>query len=254
MKIGIVSRLDRKDALELAKLAIDFLAGRAVKLEFESSLAAKLGLRGVALENFKADLVLVIGGDGTILRTLQKCSKPVLGVKVGAVGFLAEAEPAQLFKALEKVLAGRYRIEARIKLKTVLNKELLPDATNEVVLHTARVAKICQFKIKFNSTSQELTGDGLIVATPTGSTSYALSVGSPILDQKVKAFVLAPIAPFRFATRPLVVATESKIEVSLSKGKEWVLVIDGQYERKLKEKDRVKLGLAERAAQFVRLR
>ncbi|MEW6070328.1 MAG: NAD(+)/NADH kinase, partial [Candidatus Thermoplasmatota archaeon] len=191
MKIGIVARTDRKDALKIASKVIEFLSARA-EILVEKDLAPKLKKKSSNLIN--ADIIIAIGGDGTILRALQSYNKPLLGVKVGAVGFLAELQEVErVEEALGKILAGKYETENRIKLKTILGKARLPDATNEVVFHTAKVAKICNFKLKINSDVHEIAADGIIIATPTGSTSYALSVGAPILDKKLKAFVLAPI-------------------------------------------------------------
>ncbi|MDI6708982.1 MAG: NAD(+)/NADH kinase, partial [Candidatus Thermoplasmatota archaeon] len=131
MRVGIIARTDRKDALEIAKKAIEFLSDTAEVL-VEKTLASKLRKKFSNLIN--ADIVIAIGGDGTVLRALRSYNVPLLGVKAGAVGFLAEVQSVENLKdALAKILAGKYKIESRIKLKTILSKERLPDATNEVV-------------------------------------------------------------------------------------------------------------------------
>lgn len=255
MKLGIVSRIDRKDAVDVAKEVIKYSKQKPrTEIIVEKTLGKRIGMKGVDLEKMRADIVIAVGGDGTMLRTLQRCNIPLLGIHVGTLGFLTEVPVGKIYESLEKILKRNFQIEKRIKLKVRLNKERLFDATNEVVLHTARIAKICHFKINVDRVSQEVRADGVIVATPTGSTSYAMSVGSPTINKNVNAFVIAPIAPFRLSARPMVISADSKIDISLAYKEKCILVIDGQYERNTDEKDIVHLSLSEKQAQFVRLK
>jgi NAD+ kinase len=218
----------------------------------EARTAEALGMKGVPLSKMKVDVLITVGGDGTILRTLQGCDAPVMGVNAGVLGFLTEIQPDDIKQAVKRLQNGDYHIDERLKLKTILNGRRLEDATNETVVHTAHIAKMRHFMISIDGTpATETRADGLIVATPTGSTSYAMSVGSSIIDPRVEAFVIAPIAPFRLAARPLVVAAKSKIQVSLREPKECTMVIDGQCEFKIRGDETLVFTASEKRAKFV---
>ncbi|HEX9907306.1 MAG TPA: NAD(+)/NADH kinase [Thermoplasmata archaeon] len=218
----------------------------------ESKTAQALGRKGVLLPNMDADVIVTVGGDGTILRTLQGTDKPILGVNAGVLGFLTEVQPDEVKWAVKRLLKGDYRIEERLKLKTIMNGRRLEDATNEAVIHTAHIAKMRHFAISVDETpATEMRADGLIVATPTGSTCYAMSVGSSIIDPRVDALVIAPIAPFRLAARPFVVPAKSKIEVTISEPRECIMVIDGQCEFKMDGTEKLLFTSSNKKARFV---
>ncbi len=236
----------------VAKKVIDSLRSNKADHVVERCVAEALGMKGVALEDMDADVLITVGGDGTILRTLQSSDAPVLGVNAGVLGFLTEIQPREVDEAVKMLLAGRYHIDKRIKLKTVMNGKRLKDATNEAVVHTAHIAKMRHFVISIDGTpATEVRCDGLIIATPTGSTSYAMSVGSSIIDPRVEAFVIAPIAPFRLASRPLVVSAKSKIAVTIKEPKDCTMVIDGQCEFMLSGEERLMFTASEKKAKFV---
>lgn len=218
-------------------------------------MAEAMGLEGVPLAEINADVIVTVGGDGTILRTLQGTDKPVLGVNAGVLGFLTEVQPGDVKPAITRLLKGDYKIDERLKLKTVMDGKRLEDATNEAVLHTAHIAKMRHFEISIDGArATEIRADGLIVATPTGSTSYAMSVGSSIIDPRVDALVIAPIAPFRLAARPLVAPADSKIGVSIKEPKECIMVIDGQTEFTTKGTERYIFTGSEKKARFISFR
>jgi NAD+ kinase len=215
-------------------------------------MADVLGLKGLPLSSMKVDVLITVGGDGTILRTLQGTDKPILGVNAGVLGFLTEVQPDDIKPAIKKLLSGKYKIIERLKLKTVMNDKRLEDATNEAVLHTAHIAKMRHFEISIDGAkATEIRADGLIIATPTGSTSYAMSVGSSIIDPRVDALVIAPIAPFRLAARPLVVPARSKIVVTIKDPKKCIMVIDGQTEFITKGTERYVFTGSEKKARFI---
>jgi len=129
----------------------------------------------------------------------------------------------------------------------------LYDCTNEAVLHTAQVAKIRDFEVWLNGTLvQKVRADGIIVATPTGSTSYNLSVGGPIVDPRVEAFVISAIAPFKPAARATVVPTNGEVRVKLTKPKECLLVLDGQHEEEIKGTEDIRFSGSESRAKLVK--
>jgi NAD+ kinase len=193
-----------------------------------------------------------VGGDGTMLRTLKGTGHPVLGVNAGVLGFLTEVMPDNIAPAMERLLSGDFRIEERLRLKSVMDGRRLQDAINEAVIHTAHIAKMRHFSISVDGQpATELRADGVIVATPTGSTCYAMSVGSSIIDPRVQALVIAPIAPFRLAARPFVVPASSNIMIAIQEPKECTMVVDGQDEIEMAGHERLEFTASEEKARFV---
>ncbi len=230
---------------------LDCLKGEEVVLE--SMTAEALGMEGEHLDDMDVDLLVTVGGDGTILRAMQKNDAIILGVNAGMVGFLAEVAHDEIPQAMERVLNGEYFIEKRFKLRTDYEGKRLADAMNEAVIHSDAVAKIRHFRIMVDDqVATELRADGVIVSTPTGSTCYAMSVGSPIIDPHVNAFVFVPMAPFKFAARPMVVPSSARIKVELLMDKGCLLVIDGQREYHIRGNSSVEFSLSKNYGRFLR--
>jgi len=260
MIMGLVARSDINEAVKLAGKLADFLNERGVDIVLDAPLAKELGRyqgRTCELEDMEADLVVAVGGDGTILRTQSFISHkkiPLIGINMGTVGFLTEIDPENAFSALEEVLAGNYSVERRNQLLVWHNHEL-PSALNEVVLMTRKPAKMLHIQISVDDEIvEELRADGLIIATPSGSTAYSMSAGGPIIDPRVGAFIIVPICPFKLGARPTVVADESIIKVKLLReGKKAIAVIDGQFEEEINYMDEIIFRKSEDCAYFVRL-
>jgi NAD+ kinase len=181
----------------------------------------------------KTDLVIVIGGDGTVLRTCLKLPKPeppILAVNMGVRGFLTEVAPQDALKAIDQTLKGNYKTDRVIKLASQLGKTKLPDALNEVSITSLAPAKLLRMSIWKNS---ELVGDcqsdGAVIASQTGSTGYSLSAGGPVIDPNVQAFVFTPIAPLT-VFHPIVFSANSTIHIELQRPKKAIIVIDGHYQ------------------------
>lgn len=233
--VGVVSRLDRKKALQLADRIVDALRAKKLEVKLEPSLAKQLRKQDLTtpLGKMKTDLVIAIGGDGTILRTCLKLPKPeppILAVNMGVRGFLTEVAPQEALKAIDQTLKGNYKTERMIKLASQLGKTKLPDALNEVSITSLAPAKLLKMSIWKNS---ELVGDcqsdGAVIASQTGSTGYSLSAGGPVIDPNVQAFVFTPIAPLT-VFHPIVFSTNSTIHIELQRPKKAVIVIDGHYQ------------------------
>jgi NAD+ kinase len=241
------------DLRNFKSVASDVLAAlKGQDYVLEARTAEALGLEGVPIDEMEVDVVISVGGDGTVLRTLQTCDQPILGVNAGVLGFLTEVRPDDIVPSMAKLLKGEYRIDSRGKLKTVMDGKRLQDATNEAVIHTAHVAKMRHFSISVDGQpATEMRADGVIIATPTGSTCYAMSVGSSIIDPRVEALVIAPIAPFRLAARPFVVPSSSTISITVSEPKECVMVIDGQQEFTIEGEEVLEFTASENKARFV---
>jgi NAD+ kinase len=257
IRIGFVSRHDT-ESLQLVESLVDHLKSRAEVL-VEPEVAEKMGMKGTPPEEMDAlhvDLIVSIGGDGTILRTIHKMTDPVpiLGINLGTLGFLVDVEPAEAFEVLDGLLKG-FQADERSRLKVLLNGHCLPPATNEVVLMTASPAKMIEFEIIVDGALMEdFRADGVIIATSTGSTAYAMSAGGPIVDPRVDAIVLVPMAPFKLSSRPWVIPGDSVIEVRLKlPEKDALVVIDGQSMTTISNRDSVFISKAETPARFVKV-
>ena len=254
-KWGIVYNIHVKKAVSLAEDIHEFLLENGEVL-IEKNFTDEKKYKEHSLEeiNKNADIVVTIGGDGTILRALEKIEKPVFAINSGGMGFLSEVESKYATGGLKQVISGKYNVEERAKLKVMLDGKRLPDAANEVTVQSGRIAKIMYLEIFVeNELIETLGADGVIVATPTGSTSYALSVGGPILDPSVDAMVIAPLAPFKLSARPWVVPLKKKIDIKLiPKSKHCKLVIDGESPHDVTTESSIVITGSEKKARFIR--
>ncbi len=257
MKWGVVCSAHTKRSIALAKEIVSFLSDYGVVLA-EETIAGKLSIQGFSFEqiNNECDIVVTIGGDGTIIRALADVEKPLFTINSGGMGFLSEVESKFALQGLKKVINKEYNVEERAKLRVDIEglDESLPEVANEITLQTARIAKIMYFHIFVEGELLETMGaDGVIVATPTGSTSYALSVGGPIMDPTVEAMIIAPLAPFRLSARPWVVPLKKKVQLQvLPKSKETKLVIDGNYALDIETDQKITVSESEHKARFIR--
>ena len=250
-RIGMVCRGEERDVAVLKGL-IECADKRAeVILDRETAKKLKRENQGVKVEDMSVDFLICVGGDGTILRTLHylKTSTPVLGINMGAIGFLAEVQPEDAVSVLTELLEG-FTVEKRERLSVELKGERgrMPYAMNEVVIITSKPGKMLHFAIFVDGEELErLRADGVVFATPTGSTAYAMSAGGPIVDPKVDAAIIVPIAPFKLSARPTIVDINTVISLELLGMKEAELVIDGQFYRKVGKEERVSITRGEPA-------
>ena len=252
-KIGIVSK--RKDS-EVCKMTKTIIKSIPKNLEVlaDEETALKLKIDGCPIEDMDADLVICVGGDGTILKTLQllKKSIPILGIDMGFVGFLADVSQKEAVDVVKKSLKG-FDLEYKARLDVYVNDKRLPYAMNEVVILTSRPAKILHFTIFIDETELEsLRADGVVFATPTGSTAYAMSAGGPIVDPRVDATIIVPLAPYKLSARPSVVSASSIIRFELTQAKEAEIVVDGQFSRPVLEDDVITITKSDEPALFVK--
>ncbi|MCK4475980.1 MAG: NAD(+)/NADH kinase [Methanophagales archaeon] len=256
-RIGMVCRGESEDVLVLKRL-IECIGEKAeVIVDEKTAYKLKKQEQGMKIEDMDVDFLICIGGDGTILRTLHylKSSTPVLGINMGAIGFLAEVQPENAVSALTRVLEG-FEVERRERLSVEVKgeRERMPYAMNEAVVITSKPGKMLHFAIFVDDDELErLRADGVVFATPTGSTAYAMSAGGPIVDPKVDAAIIVPIAPFKLSARPTVVDINTVISLELFGMKEAELVIDGQFYREMGKEDRIGIARGEPAF-FVKIR
>jgi NAD+ kinase len=260
MRIGIVTRHDIHRGVELAEEITEFLIKENIEVLLDPLIVDELRRfhnLSCNLDEMDADIIITIGGDGTILRTQSLINGkkiPIFGINLGTVGFLTEIGPEETFHALKEVLAGNYFVEERTRLDVWHNHDLAP-ALNEVVIMTKKPAKMLHIEVKVDDEIvEELRADGLIIATPSGSTAYSMSAGGPIVDPRVDAFIIVPICPFKLGSRPTVVSGESIIQVRLLReGKKAIAVIDGQYEEEINYMEEVIFQKSIECSYFVRL-
>jgi NAD+ kinase len=256
-KIGLISRCDSHEVLSMVETILAHVDSRAEVL-IDMKTAEMIGHKGTPVAQMRkkgVEFIISIGGDGTVLRGIQKMEDPlpVLGINMGTIGFLVDVNPGEALEAIDKVLSG-FEIEERARLSVKVNDETLPHATNEVVIITASPAKMISCRIFVDkSRMEELRSDGVVLATPTGSTAYAMSAGGPIVDPRVDGTVIVPLAPFKLSARPWVVPAKSEIRMELTvPKKEAVIVIDGQFTRKINYEDIIHITQAEKPARFVK--
>ncbi|MBO5600244.1 MAG: NAD(+)/NADH kinase [Candidatus Methanomethylophilus sp.] len=211
-----------------------------------------LGIQSVPVSDMDVDIIVTIGGDGTILRTAMSNSAAIVGINAGGVGFLAEIDIDDIEEGLARLIRGEFSIDERFKLDTFYNGKKLEPAVNETVVHTDTVGKIRQFKVYVDGRlATELRADGIIISTPTGSTCYAMSLGAPIIDPNVNAFVIVPMAAYKFACRPIVVPADADITVECVLDRGCLLVIDGQAEHQVPGQVKIDFQRSKEKVRFV---
>lgn len=257
-RIGISSRCDKPEIIEMVRQILDRFSSK-VKIFVSTHTAEVLGIEGTPVEKMKeegVELIISVGGDGTVLRNIAKMKDPlpILGINMGTLGFLVDVEPEDALETIEEVLYGFSYIE-RMRIDVFLNGKMLETATNEIAIMSAKPAKIIQFEVYVEDCILDsMRADGVIFATPTGSTAYAMSAGGPIISPRVNAIVIVPVAPFKLSSRPWVIPSDSEITIKLSAPKkEAVIAIDGQKSYRIRPNDIVKLKRSKFPARFVKI-
>ena len=256
---AITANPTRREALELAREVLAFLEREGVDVSLEDCLARELKRPELAvdLEDVRADLLVIIGGDGTVLRACLALAdnRPlILAVNAGTRGFLATVEAEEALEALRACLAGSYQVIERMRLASYVDGERLPDALNELCLTCGVPAKLFRARVyKREQLLMEVEGDGLIIATPTGSTAYSLSCGGPVVDPGLKCIVLTPICPIK-PCWSLVLPPDEEVRVEITRAREPVAVVDGQLTFELSVGSVVRARASERPLRFVALR
>jgi len=256
-RVGIVVKPHQPEALKTLCSVVEWLNERGIALvggpdvqRDQIQLKTGCAIEVMAPEQISdsVDLVVVLGGDGTMIATARMLGDkevPVLGINYGGLGYLAEFRIEELFTALESILSGSFAIEQRVMLavelwrgeETVTRNRVL----NDVVINKSALARIIEIEASLNTHFvNSFRADGLIVSTPTGSTAYNLSAGGPVIYPSMNAVVITPICPFTLSNRPIVVPDESVIELRLiTQNEDVALTLDGQVGFPLKPEDRV---------------
>ena len=250
MKFSIVANTKQENIREILKKVIGFVED----FELDKVTADFLGLNGVEIKDLSGDVIISLGGDGTILHILSQINKPILGINFGGVGFLNELEPeSDILTAIDNVTHKKYFEEKLHRIDTYLNDLNVGTAVNEIVLHTSRVAKIRGFEISTNGKLiDSFRGDGVIIATPTGSTSYSMSIGAPIIYPTMKSNLIVPMAPYKLGSRPLILPANYDISAKIKGHPEAVMVIDGKEEIFIKGDDKIEFKASNDPATLIR--
>lgn len=253
MKIVLVSRIDNRDALAYTRDLGDALAGDGHHVSYEPATARALDISPTWSWDTQSDIAIVVGGDGTILHSVQQMEKqiPILGINWGEVGFLADLEPAEAREFIRALRPG-FAIEPRMRISLSKDAVVLGQALNEALIVTSRPAKMLRFVIVVDGIPAErFRADGLLLSTPTGSTAYAMSAGGPIVDPRIEGFLLVPLAPYMLSSRPHLISNDRSLEIRLESAKPATLVIDGQKSIELGLAGNITVSRASKPALFV---
>jgi NAD+ kinase len=257
-KVGVIVKPNHAEAWKTACELSDWLEARGIglvgkaRLQSDGADPAICDIDPVDEENFGAesDLIVVLGGDGTMISTARlvgDADSLVLGVNYGSLGYLTDFRIEEMFPALDAIFRGEYEVDRRVMLHAEhwRGEEMLATGRvlNDVVINKAALARIIEIEVTLNGLFvNSFRADGLIVSTPTGSTAYNLSAGGPIIYPTMNAVVLTPICPFTLTNRPIVVPDDAVIELKLEKENEGVvLTLDGQIGYAMQERDRVRI-------------
>ena len=254
-KIGIICKTGRKEPLEILQELLPLLKKKGRETFVDSETAAALGISGYTRDEIvsRVDLVLVLGGDGTMLsvsRLVAEKGIPILGINLGSLGFITEVSRDETFSTVNKMLNGDCAIEERLMLSAAVHREgkKLTEYTvlNDVVINKGAVARIIDLETNINgSYVTTFKADGLIISTPTGSTAYSLSAGGPILYPTLESIVVTPICSHTLTNRPIVVPDNSRIEIIIKKmSGDVFLTLDGQVGFSLMTGDVIEINKA----------
>jgi len=257
MKIGLIINIKRPDVFRVAREVISFLTKNGehrLVMDMEAATAMSYEKLGVdSIEMQRVDLILAMGGDGTLLHTVQMIegkSIPILGINLGSLGFLTEVTEEGLYSALTNILLGHYQIEKRMMLSIKIIRQTATlttfKALNEAVVAESEIARMVNLKVFIDA--EYLTtyrADGLIISTPTGSTGYSLAAGGTIVVPRMKVLMLTPVCPHTLTARPMIIPENSKIIIEIISSGQSILTIDGQQTYSLEFADKIEIERAE---------
>ena len=268
-KIGVITKIKAKHYLPVLTQLVSYLNKQKKEIYLDLNCSSVLGKRG-GLDKTemlrKVSMAIVLGGDGTLLKVARKLSTKkvqVLGVNMGNVGFLTETSPRDMIKALGRVFKGHYVLDERLLLRVTVyrngKKYWTSLALNDAVINQGGFARLIDLFVSVNKRKLALyRADGLIVATPTGSTGHSLSGGGPIVHPRIEGLLLTPICPVKLGFRPILIPNNRQISIELKT--EWraekkpiVLTIDGQLTINLKRGDVIRIRTSSRTFNMIRM-
>ncbi len=259
VRLGIVPKLSSQEAVELALKIIKYAESLGVKTFLDERIKRRGGWPTFSLGRENVDVVIVVGGDGTVLSTLhalKDSDTPIATIRYGKRGFLCDVPPFEYKAVIDRLLEGNYVLHRYMRLSALLEDKELPPALNDyaVVTNGPSRSKVGRLQV---SRDEEIVfsvvGDGLIIAPPIGSTAYALAAGGPVVDPLMEAIILAPLAPATLCSRPVVLPPSSRVRVTVrSDSPPLELIVDGQVTVRLRPGDEVLVRKADKPAKFLR--
>jgi len=263
--VALVPHRDRPHAHDLARTTADWLVERGIEVRVPHDLAEPAGLHEFAVGDDALvaglDLAMSFGGDGTMLHTVHlvyPAPVPIVGVNVGQLAYLSELEPPELMEWLPKLVAGDFTVSERMVLAVEVTSDLLRGtwyALNEAVLEKERAGHLIYLEVSINGSGfTSYAADGMIVATPTGSTAYSFSARGPIASPALRCVVMTPISPHMLFDRSLVLAEHEEVDFVVSAGRTVQLTIDGRELGALASGDRVRCTAAPEPVRFASVR
>lgn len=249
----LVANSSKKEAVRLAQSARTWLEGKAEVLGLDLDPSA-------SLRDCVADIVVVFGGDGTVLNVVRRLGAAcplLLTVNLGHLGFLAEVSPQELEPMLDRILAGHYRVSDRHQLQVRIlqdgKEQYAGHVLNEIVIRSATAVRMARLALEVDGHElTEYAGDGLIVSSPTGSTAYALSAGGPIMNPELRAMVAVPLCPHHLGNRPVVFGEDEVLSVRASRPhEELVFICDGQEQVTLPADAKLEIRITGRAMRLI---
>ncbi len=261
-RIGIIVKKGVPEALNAIKGLLPLLKKKGFVVFVESDPATILKIKGYHRERIPSlvDMIMVLGGDGTLLSAASLVGDkgiPILGVNVGSLGFITEITVNEIQEGIERIISKGYLVEERIMLSARVyrrrKKVFKASALNDVVIHKSALARMIGFDIHINQRYvTALRADGLIISTPTGSTAHSLSAGGPILYPTLESFVITPICPHTLTQRPIVLPDKFIPKITIKGGDDVYLTLDGQTGFPLNVEDIIEVKKADYKTKFIR--
>ncbi len=266
MAIGLIPNLGKETALTVCHELMGWLEGRGEQVLLTREAAVAVGRAELAVEDEEmaraSRLIAVLGGDGTLLSVARRWpfwGVPVLGINLGHLGFLTEIECNDLYVGMERVLDGDYFVQERMMLRAIVRRgqrtvnELY--GLNDVVITKGAFSRMLHLDVHIEQQYFDtIPCDGVVIATPTGSTAYSLSAGGPIVDPNINVMLLTPICAHSLQSRPMVISPENKLGIVVhAQHEDIVLTMDGQEAFKLNPEDRIVISRAPMVARLVKL-
>jgi len=262
--VALIGRYNTPQNAEAFHRLSAFLQERGCTVSVEQETARTCNVTGITTAGYdqiasQADLAVVLGGDGSILsaaRNLAVSKVPLVGVNQGRLGFMTDISVGSMLDVMGQILAGEYSLEERtllaIEVRSDKREAFSTTALNDVVVNKGASGRMIELLVHIDGEFVcDLRSDGLIIATPTGSTAYSLSSGGPIVQPGVPGFALVPISPHTLSNRPIVVSDRSVIEITLKRAADARLNYDGQLQGDLHEGERIVLRAAPHASVFL---
>lgn len=264
--IGIIPNLMKDKDLELTSQIVKWFNKRDMKPYIAKEIASLLADETIAVEEEKlyelCDGLIVIGGDGTILGVAEAASMrdiPILGINLGRLGFLADIEPYEIEEALERLILKQYKIEERMMLRATIiganGEKNVFHALNDVNVTRGSFSRLVEFEICVNEELSDIyPADGVIVATPTGSTAYNLSAGGPIVVPQASTYIVTPICPHTIYSKSVILCDLDKVRIkTLEETKDMALSLDGKLKMYLTSQDEVHIERSPYVAKLIKI-